>query len=150
MATKPNNPVKSPAANPVQSPKASVSPKKVNKPRPKASGLQLELAEDQLFTLRLGSIDVPVVKDGRGTFITKRQDQWTLKDQRALLAYWAVMKEENPKFDIEAKKAKLFIMPASAPAEAKEDEETADDELASALNDNVQVNDDDDDIQLPG
>ena len=90
--------------------------KKVSSSSP-SKAIGLFDAEDVLFNLKLGSIDVPVVKEGKGQFVKVSQGQWTMEHQRAILDYWAEQKKENPKFDINAKKAKLFVMPDSSDSE---------------------------------
>lgn len=72
-------------------------------------------AEESVFTLeklevlRLGSVDVPVIEDGKGFFKTITQKDWNLTYQKALLAYWEDRAKENPGFNVESKKAKLFM-----------------------------------------
>lgn len=61
-----------------------------------------------LHRLKLGSVDVPVIEDGRGTWKNITQKDWNLEHQRALLAYWEDQAKEND-FSVEAKKAKLFL-----------------------------------------
>lgn len=75
--------------------------------------------------LKLGSVDVPVVKEGKGSWQTITQQHWNLEHQESLLAYWAMQKRENPKFNIDAKKEKLFVMPEAAEAEPTMEEEAA-------------------------
>lgn len=65
--------------------------------------------EEQLRVLKLGSVDVPVVEDGKGTWKNITQKDWNLDHQRALLDYWKEQAAENSGFSIEAKKAKLFL-----------------------------------------
>ena len=78
---------------------------------------QLQIIE-KLLTLRLGSVQVPYVEDGKGGWKTVNQRDWNLKDQASLFDYWRKLlfdglDEEKKQKAIEAKKAKLF-MPESA------------------------------------
>lgn len=66
--------------------------------------------EEILYTLKLGSVDVPVVEDGKGFFKNITQANWNLDHQRSLLRYWREQKEAHNGFDIEAKMRKLFIL----------------------------------------
>ncbi len=70
--------------------------------------------EEILFRLKLGSILVPYVEDGKGGWKTVNQRDWNLKDQAALFDYWRNLLfdglDEDKKLKaIEAKKAKLFM-----------------------------------------
>ncbi len=70
--------------------------------------------EEKLFTLRIGSIQVPYIEDGRGGWKTVNQRDWNLKDQAALFDYWRNLLFDGLDDDkklkaIEAKKAKLFM-----------------------------------------
>lgn len=65
--------------------------------------------EEKLYHLKLGSVDVPVVEDGKGTWKNVTQRDWNLEYQRALFDYWKEQAAENSGFSIEAKKAKLFV-----------------------------------------
>lgn len=72
------------------------------------------IIEEELYNLKLGSIQVPYVEDGKGGWKTVTQGQWNLKDQAALLAYWRNilfdgLDDEKKEKAIEAKKAKLFM-----------------------------------------
>ncbi len=69
-----------------------------------------------LYSLKLGSVKVPVIEEGKGTWREITQGQWNLKYQRLLIGYWEDEKKENPKFDIEAKMQKLFILPEKSEA----------------------------------
>jgi len=64
---------------------------------------------DKLLFLKLGSVDVPVVEEGRGFFKNVSQKDWNMKYQTALFDYWKEVAADHPGFNIEAKKAKLFI-----------------------------------------
>lgn len=64
---------------------------------------------EKLYSLKLGSVDVPVVEDGRGTWKNVTQRDWNLDYQRDLMDSWKEQAADNPGFSIEAKKAKLFI-----------------------------------------
>lgn len=65
--------------------------------------------EEKLLVLKLGSVDVPVVEDGKGFFKNVTQAAWNLDYQRALFAYWEDVARENAGFSVAAKKAKLFM-----------------------------------------
>lgn len=65
--------------------------------------------EEQLHVLKLGSVDVPVIEDGKGFWKNVTQKDWSLEHQRALFDYWKEQAAENSGFSIEAKKAKLFL-----------------------------------------
>lgn len=70
--------------------------------------------EEKLFTLRLGSVQVPYIEDGKGGWKTVNQRDWNLKDQAALFDYWRNLLfegwDEDKKLKaIEAKKEKLFM-----------------------------------------
>lgn len=74
---------------------------------------QLELKE-KLLVLRLGSIQVPYVEDGKGGWKTVNQRDWNLKDQAALFDYWRNLlfdglDDDKKSKALEAKKAKLFM-----------------------------------------
>lgn len=70
--------------------------------------------EETLFTLRLGSVQVPYIEDGKGGWKTVNQRDWNLKDQSALFDYWRNLlfdglDDDKKQKAIEAKKAKLFM-----------------------------------------
>ncbi len=71
---------------------------------------EVETSEvEKLEVLKLGSVDVPVVEDGRGTWKNVTQKEWNHEHQRSLYTYWTEQKAENAGFSIEAKRAKLFL-----------------------------------------
>lgn len=81
--------------------------------KPKKNSNQLEIKE-KLLVLKLGSIQVPYVEDGKGGWKTVNQRDWNLKDQAALFDYWRNLlfdglDDEKKAAAIAAKKAKLFM-----------------------------------------
>jgi len=66
---------------------------------------QTEIKE-KLYTLKLGSIQVPYVEEGQGKWKTVTQAQWDLKNQAAIFDYWrnVLFSEVND----DDKKAKLI------------------------------------------
>ena len=70
--------------------------------------------EEKLLVLKLGSIQVPYVEDGKGGWKTVNQRDWNVKDQAALFDYWRNLlfdglDDDKKLMAIEAKKAKLFM-----------------------------------------
>jgi len=91
--------------------------------RPKKADNQTEIKEE-LFPLRLGSIQVPYIEEGQGKWKTVSQDKWNLKDQAAIFDYWrnvlfSELDEEKKAKALQAKKEKLFILPVEEPAEVE-------------------------------
>ena len=81
--------------------------------RPKKDNNQTVIKE-KLLTLKLGSIQVPYIDDGKGKWKTVTQGQWNLKDQAAIFDYWrnvlfSEMDEEKKEKALIAKKEKLFM-----------------------------------------
>jgi len=84
--------------------------------RPKNQNQNEQLViEEKLLILKLGSIQVPYIEDGKGGWKTVNQRDWNLKDQAALFDYWRKLlfdglDDEKKDKAIEAKKAKLFMV----------------------------------------
>lgn len=79
--------------------------------RPKKSEEQESLfVPEPLYVLKLGVIDVPYVEEGKGGWRKVTQAQWNREHQNAIMKYWEQQKVEHPKFDIQAKMNKLFVM----------------------------------------
>lgn len=71
-------------------------------------GEQLAI-EEKRYALKTGSITIPEVVDGKGEWVTYRNDQFTPEVQDKVLAYWRKIAEGEPKFNVEAKIAKLLV-----------------------------------------
>jgi hypothetical protein len=78
--------------------------------------VQLELPKSDFDVLRskryslvFGSILMPELIEGRMEWINVPQNRFDQKAQDKLFDFWKRMKEEEPKFDIEAKVNKLLI-----------------------------------------
>jgi hypothetical protein len=74
---------------------------------------QLEITE-KLLVLKLGSVQVPYVEEGKGGWKTVNQRDWNLKDQASLFDYWRNLLfdglDDNKKeLAIKAKMDKLFM-----------------------------------------
>jgi len=74
---------------------------------------QLEIKE-KLLVLKLGSIQVPYVEDGKGGWKTVNQRDWNLKDQASLFDYWRNLlfdglDDDKKELAIKAKMDKLFM-----------------------------------------
>ncbi len=129
---------KTPAAAPAQAAKP-----KVNKTKTVASSAQSVglFPAEVLYSLKLGSVKVPVIEEGKGTWREISQGNWDLKHQRLLIGYWQDQKKENPTFSIEAKMQKLFIMPATTETVSSAAEGSTDVEV-QVLDDDDQTGDD--------
>lgn len=72
-----------------------------------------EAAQPDLFkVLRfkkgIRSISIPYLREGKVEWVDTFESSYDESAQNTLFDFWRKMKEENPTFDIEAKKAKLF------------------------------------------
>lgn len=73
-----------------------------------AASAQPELFKVLRFKKGIRSVSIPYLKEGKVEWVDTFESEYDEKAQNTLFDFWNRMKAENPTFNIEAKKEKLF------------------------------------------
>ncbi len=93
-----------------QEEQTEVKERKKPGPKPKQKDEPVESTEQlfKLLTLKVDAVEIPYIIENKVEWRRIGPSQWTEDAQNTLFAYWRKRKEEDPKFDIDAKVKKLF------------------------------------------